>query len=138
MCKHLFVFIKTQIANPTVMEPRGLNLLYPIWQLMQPQCIHHIGVTSDRVRVYYTKYINDFKTTLKPGEKSILDAVNAGLTPVGSVMFHQSPHAMVLDTLSEDERFFIFKNTHGNNKQMKIPVEKGPDEFYFIHIEPTV
>ena len=138
-CRITFCWItSTQIANQTVMEPRGLDLLLPIWQLMQPQGLHFIGVTSAQVRVSYTKYVNNFKRSLQPGEKSISEAVADQLTPVGSVMFNKSPHAMVLDTLSADESFFIFKNSHGNNKKFKVPVRCGPDEFYFIHVEPTV
>ena len=44
-------------------------------------------------------------------------------------------HAMVLDTIKDGK--FIFKNTYADNKQVEIPVEKGPLEFYFVHIELT-
>ena len=40
---------------------------------------------------------------------------------------------MVLDTIIDGK--FVFKNTYADNKQVKIPVEKGPLEFYFVHIE---
>ena len=42
-------------------------------------------------------------------------------------------HAMVLDTVIDGK--FIFKNTYAENKQVQIPVDKGPLEFYFVHIE---
>ena len=42
-------------------------------------------------------------------------------------------HAMVLDTIHENK--FIFKNTYAENRQVKIPVHKGPLEFYFVHME---
>lgn len=38
----------------------------------------------DEVRVYYTKYVNDFKpqlTPLQPGQTSIRDAANDQLAP---------------------------------------------------------
>ena len=40
---------------------------------------------------------------------------------------------MVLDTIKDGK--FIFKNTYADNKQVEIPVGKGPLEFYFVHIE---
>ena len=42
-------------------------------------------------------------------------------------------HAMVLVTIKDGK--FIFKNTYVKNKQVTIPVEKGPLEFYFVHLE---
>ena len=42
---------------------------------------------------------------------------------------------MVLDTIHENK--FIFKNTYAENKQVEIPVDKGPLEFYYVHIELT-
>ena len=41
---------------------------------------------------------------------------------------------MVLDTISDGE--FVFKDTHGDNEQIKIAVdaEEAPDEFFFVHI----
>ena len=54
---------------------------------MQPQDnfgrhnFHYIGLTVDQVRVHYTKYINDFKCSLLPGQISIRDAVSNQLTP---------------------------------------------------------
>ena len=72
------------------MEPRGLDFLHPIWQLMQAQHWHgsrndeYIGLESNEVRVYYTKYTNDFKpqfNPLQPGQTSIRDAVDDQLTP---------------------------------------------------------
>ena len=57
---------------------------------------------------------------------------------MGSVIFNGSPHAMVLDTIN-DKTELIFKNTHCNNKKYTLPANDptAPDEFYFIHIEPT-
>lgn len=143
------------------MEARGLDFLYPIWKLMQPQDnfgrhnFNYIGLTVDQVRVHYTKYINDFKCSLLPGQISIRDAVSNQLTPgktfktissrlfqnksllVGSVPFNGSPHTMVLDTINEKSEF-VFKNTHRNNKQYTLSVSDSdaPDEFFFIHCEP--
>ena len=44
-------------------------------------------------------------------------------------------HAMVLDTIRDGN--FIFKNTNAENNQVKIPVEQGPLEFYFVHLDLT-
>ena len=74
------------------MEPRGLDFLRPIWWMMQAPTRHavlnanykYIGLAPDQVRVYYTKYVNDFKSQLsplQPGQPSIRDAVNDQLTP---------------------------------------------------------
>ena len=40
---------------------------------------------------------------------------------------------MVLVTIKDGK--FIFKNTYVKNKQVTIPVEKGPLEFYYVHLE---
>ena len=142
------------------MEPRGLDFLRPISEMMQThdyrgrQNDNYIGLAPDQVRVYYKKYINDYKpqTTLQPGQLSISDAVDNQLTLgkllsnssmkltfsilVGSVDFNGSAHAMVLDTIKNGE--FVFKNTHTDNKQVTVPAngQRAPDEFYFVHIEP--
>ena len=42
---------------------------------------------------------------------------------------------MVLDTAKDE--MFVFKNTYAKNKQVTIPVDKGPLEFYFVHLELT-
>ena len=72
------------------MEPRGLDFLRPIWDLMQAQDHRgdqndkYIGLAPDQVRVHYVKYVNDFKqqlNPLQPGQLSIRDAVYDQLTP---------------------------------------------------------
>ena len=42
---------------------------------------------------------------------------------------------MVLDSIVNDE--FVFKNTHRDNVQVKVPVAatEAPMEFYFVHIK---
>ena len=73
-----------------MMEPRGIDFLRPIWWLMQTKSQNnlpnqeYIGLAPDQVRVYYAKYVNDFKpqlNPLQPGQMSIRDAVNNQLTP---------------------------------------------------------
>ena len=64
------------------MEPRGLDFLRPIWWMIQAR--NNIGLAPDQVRVYYAKYVNDFKSQsnpLQPGQTSIREAVNDQLTP---------------------------------------------------------
>ena len=61
-------------------------------------------------------------------EVAAVDVATIPDVPVG-----QGLHAMVLDTVRDGE--FIFKNTYGGNNQVEIPVDKGPLEFYFVHIE---
>lgn len=71
------------------MEPKGLEFLWPIWLMIGSfnntlLNNNYIGLAQDQVRVYYTKYVNDFKlqiSPLQPGQTSIRDAVNAQLTP---------------------------------------------------------
>ena len=45
----------------------------------------------------------------------------------------QGTHAMVLDSIVDGQ--FVFKNTYVENKQVRIPVEKGPLEFFYVHLE---
>ena len=45
----------------------------------------------------------------------------------------EGTHAMVLDSIVD--RQFVFKNTYVKNKQVRIPVEKGPLEFFYVHLE---
>ena len=46
---------------------------------------------------------------------------------------------MVLDSIDNDEFVdeFVFKNTHRDNVQVKVPVAatEAPMEFYFVHIK---
>ena len=77
------------------MEPRGLDLLRPIWWLMQAgrRNSKYIGLEPNQVRVYYTRYINDFKPRLhplQPGQISIRDAVNDQLTPGKHISNHSN------------------------------------------------
>ena len=58
-------------------------------------------------------------------------AVDVETIPDGPV--GHGTHAMVLDTIKDGK--FVFKNTYADNKQVEIPVDKGPLEFYFVHIE---
>ena len=44
-------------------------------------------------------------------------------------------HAMTLDTIKDGN--FVFKNTYAENKQVTIPMEDGPLEFFYLHIELT-
>ena len=73
----LFLFVK--IANPTVMEPRGISFLRPVWQMITETWL--LGLNESDVDVYYTKYINNFKRALPAGEQSIEQAVDDRLTP---------------------------------------------------------
>ena len=50
-------------------------------------------------------------------------------------MNRNTKHAVVLDTIKDGN--FIFKNTYAENKQLTIPVEEGPLEFYYLHMELT-
>ena len=59
------------------MERRGVDFLYPIWNLNE----QYIGLAADDVNVFYTTYINDYKRPLQQNEKSIKEAFNARLTP---------------------------------------------------------
>ena len=71
-----------KIANPTLMERRGVDFLYPIWELIEGENSYNsIGLETDDVNVFYTTYINDFKRPLQQNEISINEAVNARLTP---------------------------------------------------------
>ena len=63
------------------MEKRGVDFLYPIWNLIEGQLYYSIGLATDDVSVFYTTYINDFKRPLQQNETSINEAINARLTP---------------------------------------------------------
>ena len=69
-----------QIANPTLMEKRGVDFLYPIWNLIERRT-DGIELAPDEVSVFYTTYINDFKRPLQQNERSINEAVKERLTP---------------------------------------------------------
>ena len=123
------------------MEPAGLFFLRPIVNLLTGK--YSLGLTRDEVVVYYTTYINEFKHTLKDGQHSITEAVELGLTPVGSVQYKfDTTHAMVLDTIESgpDEKNFVFKNTYAAESKIKIAVDdaNAPDEFFFVHIEANI
>ena len=95
------------MAHPTIMQPRGIELLRPIWKLITDESylnlsfndffhlkelswhlsmnvsMNHLMNLSffNDIKVYYTKYVNNHKHTIAHGERSIDDAVEAGLTP---------------------------------------------------------
>ena len=73
------LFISVKIANPTVLEPRGISFLRPVWEMITDTWL--LGLNESDVDVYYTKYINNFKGALQAGERSIEQAVNDRLTP---------------------------------------------------------
>ena len=70
-----------QIANPTVLEPRGVSFLRPIWYLIERHRDELIGLNKTEVNVYYKKFINNFKRTLQANEESIEQAVDNRITP---------------------------------------------------------
>ena len=65
------------------MERRGIDFLYPIWELIEGGSLYDDGLelATDDVKVFYTTYINDFKRPLQQNEISINEAVKARLTP---------------------------------------------------------
>ena len=67
------------MANPTVMLPRGIELLRPIWRLITDE--DYLNFSFNDIEVCYTKYINNYKHAVANGEQSIDEAVQAGLTP---------------------------------------------------------
>lgn len=147
------------------MEPPGVTFLRPLWSLITKDW--GLGLKEGEVDINYTKYINNFKCALTSNEESVEQAVAKGLTPgsslknrikffygnlVASVNFtgangQAEPHAMVLDTIVNDE--FVFKNTYrrldnyrgsGDSQyQVKVPVasHEAPEEFFFVHIKAT-
>ena len=64
------------------MEKRGVDFLYPIWNLIEGQNRQSsIGLANSDVKVFYTTYVNDFKRQLQPNELSIITAINEKLNP---------------------------------------------------------
>ena len=68
------------------MQPRGIEFLRPIWNLITDRQYLHLSFND--VDVYYTKYINNHKQIVVNGEQLVDDAVQAGLTP-GKMIFYQ-------------------------------------------------
>ena len=52
-----------------------------------------------------------------------------------STFTEPSPHAMVLDTIINDNTF-VFKNTYEDETKVKIQMDdkNAPKEFFFVHI----
>ena len=63
------------------MEKRGVDFLFPIWQLIEGRSSDNLELDTDDVSVFYTTYTNDFKRPLQQNEVSINEAVNTRLTP---------------------------------------------------------
>ena len=72
--------------NPTLIQPRGIDFLRPIWNLITDR--QYLYLSFNDVDVYYTKYINNHKHIVVNDEQSVDDAVQAGLTP-GKMIFYQ-------------------------------------------------
>ena len=61
------------------MQPRGIEFLYPIWELVTKS--YYLGLSFNDINVYYTKYVNNYKHAVANRERSIDEAIQAGLTP---------------------------------------------------------
>ena len=61
------------------MQPRGVEFLRPIWKLVTG--VRYLDISFKEIKVYYTKYVNNHKHAVAYGERSIDEAVQAGLTP---------------------------------------------------------
>ena len=120
------------------MQSNGLDFLQPIWKMIysdegleyQYDSNKGLNLSESDVEVTYTRYINTMKPPQnpKPNDKAIEEAVEAKLTPgkkfhilkisrvnlVGSATYNGGAHAMVLDTLKNNE--FVFKNTYEEEK----------------------
>ena len=76
------------------MEQPGIDLLYPIWNLIEGQFDpsyddkYGLELANDDVKVFYTTYVNDLKRELQPNEHSIRIAIDEKLTPGSLVYFH--------------------------------------------------
>ena len=62
------------------MQPRGVEFLRPIWESITDGC-SYLGLSFNDITVYYTKYVNNHKHAVAIGERSVDQAVQAGLTP---------------------------------------------------------
>ena len=67
------------------MLPRGVEFLHPIWMLITDEDSSEgrilLGLSFNDIKVYYTKYVNNHKHVVTIGERSVDEAVQAGLTP---------------------------------------------------------
>ena len=70
------------------MEPPGLFFIRPIVALLTRELYSDgdvkqilLDLPTEEVKVSYTAYANEFKSNMKPGERSITEAMNARLTP---------------------------------------------------------
>ena len=75
------------------MQPKGLDLLHPIWAMIysnEELLINDdyfnpidkgLGLTEEEVEVTYTRYINEEKSPKKPNDKTITEAAQDKLTP---------------------------------------------------------
>ena len=59
------------------MQSRGLDFLQPIWKLIN----EYLKLSENDVEVTYTRYVNNYKKDAQTNDKTINEAVEAGLTP---------------------------------------------------------
>ena len=65
------------------MQSKGLDFLQPIWAMIYSDGRYGLNLSESDVEVTYTRYINTKKPpqNSKPNDKTISEAVKAGLTP---------------------------------------------------------
>ena len=70
------------------MQSKGLDFLRPIWEMIYTDEYlisgEGLNFSESDVSVTYTRYVNNYKkarNNKKPNDKTIDDAVDAGLTP---------------------------------------------------------
>ena len=59
------------------MQSRGLDFLQPIWAMIY----RYLELSESDVDVTYTRYVNSYKKDAQSNDKSIVEAVEAKLTP---------------------------------------------------------
>lgn len=90
------LFFLQPIVELLLQDMRGMKWVIPInflsWNERQklsskekeekekPLCCQ-LDLSHDTLKVYYKTYVNEFKQALKINDRSIVEAVDAGLTP---------------------------------------------------------
>ena len=71
------------------MQSKGLDFLQPIWSMIYSNeglsydgdCNTGLNLSESDVEVTYTRYVNNYKKVEQANDKSIVEAVEAKLTP---------------------------------------------------------
>ena len=125
-----------QLVNKTLTDDAGLFYMRPLMYMASGELI--LQLTRQNFVLSYTVYENKFKSNTN-GVSNVEQAANEGLPCVCCIMYNGQHHAVVLDSIIDDELMgpvFNFKNSYTNAPSITMSMRDAdaPVLFYYVNI----